>query len=141
MRPILPVTSMVCPGDSRHGRNVHDSVAFDDVYDKLTKAFPEVETVVADSAYKTPHICKKVFDDGRFFLQRTSVLRRKKAGTNGGSMFTTSTTISSFVPSTRRCIMRPPTGKVIGNTRAEATSARNVRPDISVPIPRAMKKR
>jgi len=45
--------------------NVHDSVAFDDVYDKVTEAFPEVETVVADSAYKTPHICKKVFDDGR----------------------------------------------------------------------------
>ena len=45
--------------------NVHDSVAFDDVYDKLTEKYPEIETVVADSAYKTPHICKKVFDDGR----------------------------------------------------------------------------
>ena len=51
--------AVVTPG------NVHDSVAFDDVYDKLTQAFPEVETVVADAAYKTPHICKKVFDDGR----------------------------------------------------------------------------
>ena len=45
--------------------NVHDSVAFDDVYDKVTEKFPEVETIVADSAYKTPHICKKVFDDNR----------------------------------------------------------------------------
>lgn len=45
--------------------NVHDSVAFDEVYDKVTKAFPEAETIVADSAYKTPHICKKVFGDGR----------------------------------------------------------------------------
>ena len=45
--------------------NVHDSVAFDEVYDKVTKTFPEAETIVADSAYKTPHICKKVFDDGR----------------------------------------------------------------------------
>lgn len=45
--------------------NVHDSVAFDDVYDKVIEAFPEIETVVADSAYKTPHICKKVFEDGR----------------------------------------------------------------------------
>ena len=45
--------------------NVHDSVAFDDVYDKVTHAFPEIETIVADSAYKTPHICKKVFDGGR----------------------------------------------------------------------------
>ncbi len=45
--------------------NVHDSVAFDDVYDKVTEAFPEIETIVADAAYKTPHICKKVFDDQR----------------------------------------------------------------------------
>ena len=45
--------------------NVHDSVAFDDIYDEVTEKFPEIETVVADSAYKTPHICKKVFDDDR----------------------------------------------------------------------------
>ena len=45
--------------------NIHDSVAFDEVYDKVTKVFPQVEDIVADSAYKTPHICKKVFDDGR----------------------------------------------------------------------------
>jgi len=51
--------AVVTPG------NVHDSVAFDDVYDKVTQAFPEIETIVADSAYKTPHICKKVFGDGR----------------------------------------------------------------------------
>ena len=44
--------------------NVHDSVAFNQVYDKITKSFPEAETIVADSAYKTPHICKKVFEDG-----------------------------------------------------------------------------
>ena len=51
--------TVVTPG------NVHDSVAFDEVYDKVTEAFPKVESIVADSAYKTPHICKKVFDDGR----------------------------------------------------------------------------
>ena len=45
--------------------NVHDSVAFDEVYEEVTERFPEVETIVADSAYKTPHICKKIFDDGR----------------------------------------------------------------------------
>ena len=43
--------TVVTPG------NVHDSVAFDEVYDKVTKTFPETETIVADSAYKTPHIC------------------------------------------------------------------------------------
>ncbi len=45
--------------------NVYDSVAFDDIYDKVTASFPEIETAVADSAYKTPHICKKVFEDSR----------------------------------------------------------------------------
>lgn len=45
--------------------NVHDSVAFDDVYDEVVEKFPEVKTIVADNAYKTPHICKKIFDDGR----------------------------------------------------------------------------
>ena len=51
--------TVVTPG------NVHDSVAFDEVYDKVTENFPQVGAVVADAAYKTPHICKKVFDDGR----------------------------------------------------------------------------
>lgn len=45
--------------------NVHDSVAFDDVYEEVVEKFPEIETIVADSAYKTPYICKKIFDDGR----------------------------------------------------------------------------
>ena len=45
--------------------NVHDSVPFDDVYDRVVAQFPETHAFVADSAYKTPHICKKVFDDGR----------------------------------------------------------------------------
>lgn len=51
--------TVVTPG------NVHDSVAFDDVYDKVTERFPEIETIVADSAYKTPHIAKKIYNDGR----------------------------------------------------------------------------
>lgn len=51
--------AVVTPG------NVHDSVAFDEVYDKVTTVFPQVETIVADSAYKTPYICKQVFEDGR----------------------------------------------------------------------------
>lgn len=45
--------------------NIHDSVPFDDVYDRIVEKFPDVHIFVADSAYKTPHICKKVFDDGR----------------------------------------------------------------------------
>lgn len=45
--------------------NVHDSTAFDRVYDKVTERFSEIKTVVADAAYKTPYICKRIFDDGR----------------------------------------------------------------------------
>ena len=47
--------------------NVHDSVAFDDVYEKLVENHPEIETIVADSAYKTPNICKRIFEDNRVF--------------------------------------------------------------------------
>lgn len=53
------LVTVVTPG------NVHNSVAFDDVYDGVTEAFPEIETVVSDFAYKTPYICMKVFTDGR----------------------------------------------------------------------------
>jgi len=45
--------------------NVHDSVAFDPLYDQITARFPEIKTVTMDKAYKTPWICKRVFDDGR----------------------------------------------------------------------------
>lgn len=60
--------------------NVHDSVAFDDVYDKLVENFPEIETIVADSAYKTPHICKKIFDDGRVISTAYKRPMTKKGG-------------------------------------------------------------
>ena len=54
---ILDVT--VVPG------NVNDSVSFDDLYDKVTARFPQIQVVTMDAGYKTPWICKKIFDDGR----------------------------------------------------------------------------
>lgn len=45
--------------------NVHDSIAFDAVYDKLIEHYPEVGVITADAAYKTPWICKRIIDDGR----------------------------------------------------------------------------
>lgn len=45
--------------------NMHDSVAFDAVYDKVTERFAQIQVVTADAAYKTPWICKKIFDDER----------------------------------------------------------------------------
>ena len=66
--------TVVTPG------NIHDSVAFDDVYEKVTERFPEVETVVADSAYKTPHIAKKVFEDNRVLSTAYKRPMTKKGG-------------------------------------------------------------
>ena len=66
--------AVVTPG------NVHDSVAFDDVYDSLVEKYPEIETIVADSAYKTPHICKKVFTDGRVLSTAYKRPMTKKGG-------------------------------------------------------------
>ena len=45
--------------------NVHDSAAFDPLYDEVCQYYPEHKTVVADSAYKTPWICKRIFESGR----------------------------------------------------------------------------
>lgn len=45
--------------------NVHDSVAFDAVYDQVLEHYPQVEVVTADAGYKTPWIAKRIFDSGR----------------------------------------------------------------------------
>ena len=45
--------------------NVHDSVAFEDYYDRLIEEFPQIECVVIDAGYKTPAIAKKVLDSKR----------------------------------------------------------------------------
>ena len=45
--------------------NVHDSVAWDSVYDRVTNKFKEAKFIVMDAGYKTPWIAKKTLDDGR----------------------------------------------------------------------------
>ena len=45
--------------------NIHDSVMFDEVYDKVVKRFPGIKVIAADAGYKTPWIAKKIIDDGR----------------------------------------------------------------------------
>lgn len=44
--------------------NVHDSVAWDGLYDKISKRFV-VEFVTMDAGYKTPWIAKKTLEDGK----------------------------------------------------------------------------
>lgn len=43
--------------------NVHDSVMFDGIYNRVKESFPEMKAAVVDAGYKTPWICKQVFDD------------------------------------------------------------------------------
>ena len=44
--------------------NVHDSIAWDKVYDEVTRKH-EVQFVTMDAGYKTPWIAKKTLDDGK----------------------------------------------------------------------------
>lgn len=44
--------------------NVHDSVMFDGLYNKVKASFPELEAVVVDAGYKIPRICRQLFEDG-----------------------------------------------------------------------------
>ena len=44
--------------------NIHDSVAWDNVYDEVTRKYA-VEFVAMDAGYKTPWIAKKVLDDNK----------------------------------------------------------------------------
>ena len=44
--------------------NVHDSVAWDKVYDDVTHRY-NVQFVTMDAGYKTPWIAKKILDDGK----------------------------------------------------------------------------
>jgi hypothetical protein len=39
--------------------NVHDSIAFDTVFERLAAHYPEVQAVTADAGYKKPWIWNK----------------------------------------------------------------------------------
>lgn len=45
--------------------NIHDSIAWDALYDQVTARFPKAEYITTDAAYKTPWIMKKILDGGR----------------------------------------------------------------------------
>ena len=60
--------------------NVHDSVAWDAVYERAVSRFEETQFIVMDSAYKTPWIARKTLEDGNIpILPYTR--RRFKEGT------------------------------------------------------------
>ena len=45
--------------------NIHDSVAWDNVYEQVTKRFPEIQYVTMDAGYKQPWIAQRILEDGR----------------------------------------------------------------------------
>ena len=59
--------------------NVHDSVAFDTVFERLRIHYPEFQVITADAGYKTPWICKQIFDSGRIPVSYTHLTLPTKA--------------------------------------------------------------
>ena len=59
--------------------NVHDSVAWDKVYDEVTSKF-DVQFVAMDAGYKTPWIAKKTLDDGKVPVLPYTRYKGKKDG-------------------------------------------------------------
>ena len=45
--------------------NVHDSVSFWGIYEKVKKEHSNVNSIVVDSGYKIPAIAKQITDDGK----------------------------------------------------------------------------
>lgn len=45
--------------------NVHDSVSFWPIYEKMKEEHPNVKGIVVDSGYKIPAIAKQIIDDGK----------------------------------------------------------------------------
>lgn len=59
--------------------NMHDSVAFDEIYDEVLKEYDEeIENVCLDSGYNTPAICKKIKDSGKVALMPYSRQKGRK---------------------------------------------------------------
>jgi hypothetical protein len=60
--------------------NVHDSVAWDAVYEEVTEKFENAKFVVMDAGYKTPWIAKKTLDDGKIPILPYTRYKGKKDG-------------------------------------------------------------
>ena len=120
--------------------NVHDSVAFDEVYDRVTEAFPEVETIVADSAYKTPHICKKVFEDGRVLSTAYKRPQTLKGGHEWWKYVYDEHYDCVLCPEYQVLAYRIPTGTDTGNTEVIPRSVPTAPPAICAPIPKTVSK-
>ena len=122
---ILDVT--VTPG------NVHDSVAFDELYRRATNRFPQIQVVTMDAAYKTPWICKQIFDDGRI-----PSLPYKRPLTKKGNLPWYEYVYDEYYdcvlcPKIRFLATRRPIAMVTGSIKASHTFVRTVPAEACVP--------
>ena len=108
--------------------NIHDSVAFDNLYDNICQYYPEHHTVVADSAYKTPWICKRIFDSNRVISTAYTRPKGKKRITLEKSIFMMLTMMILYVRKINFYIMRQQIVMAIENTKAEGIFVPNVQP-------------
>ena len=60
--------------------NIHENVAFDPLYDDICRHYPEHKIVAADSAYKAPWICKRIFESGRVLAAAYTRPKAKDGG-------------------------------------------------------------
>lgn len=58
--------------------NVHDSIAWDSVYDKVCAPFQEVQAVAMDAGYKTPWIARKILQDAKIPIMPYTRKRTRK---------------------------------------------------------------
>ena len=80
--------TVVAPGNSE------DSAAFGKVYSKVIERIQKTEAIVADSAYKSPPVCRNMSEDCRFCPQLTGAPGPARADMNGGNMYITSIMIA-----------------------------------------------
>ena len=71
--------------------NIHDSIAFDGLYDEINRKYHEHETIVADSAYKTPAICKRIFENGKVLSTAYKRSMGRKGISSPTNMYMTNT--------------------------------------------------
>lgn len=69
--------------------NIHDSVAWDALYDHITDKFEAVKFVAMDAGYKTPWIAKRCLMTEEFRFSRIQGAIQKTTRINFGSMSTT----------------------------------------------------
>jgi len=59
--------------------NIHDSVVFPQIYERLVKSHPKIENVVLDAGYRTPAIARQIIKDGK-----TPIMPYKRPQTKDG---------------------------------------------------------